>query len=644
MDVKLGAVGLASLSMAVTFFHRFKEYKHRKEHKSKHVEEVAILSDFVEAIKSCDVEDPPIDDRNDVTVESGKLSDRGDQTMRRRSSNLHADSFNRGDLKVYESEVEADLAVMLETHDVDRRHGFLPWPPPLERLPCTKNGRHDSRVVEKVDFKAKGCDPYELFICWEDLIKQIPSLLAAGQFREEAMRVLGPFPDHLLETDRELRRAMSVLCTIAHAYVWGNSFKTSNDAEKENCDYLKSSSSSSITDSYSSESDSEVDSNRSSLCSSPAPTVDTRERDEVSSGIVQNGELVERANQQRKKRGNSTTRLSLVGPCTLKDNDLSELVLPEIIARPWLAVCKRIGRPPVLSHASYVLDNWRLIDDEDSMEYKASSPIDKSNNHLSGKRQYLITRDNVTALNVFLGGMDEAEFILRTVEIEEVGAIGVIAAVRSHIVLTKIAEASLSISEALPILSVACSDIQCGLEAMTKSMQHLPKRCDPYIFYTRVRPFLSGWKNNPVLPDGLMFEGSGKYRFHGGSAAQSTTLAMFDAILGVQHTSTNFLSEMRDYMPPKHRLLLSKVASTSLRDFARKISDEHFVCAFNKVLGALEAFRNAHLGIVRLYIIKPSKVLNGVKDTAGAKGTGGTNLIDFLKPLRDETIAAKVTS
>jgi len=39
--------------------------------------------------------------------------------------------------------------------------------------------------------------------------------------------------------------------------------------------------------------------------------------------------------------------------------------LPEVVAKPWVQVAKLFDRPPVLSYASYCLDNWFLIDPEE---------------------------------------------------------------------------------------------------------------------------------------------------------------------------------------------------------------------------------------------------------------------------------------
>ena len=36
--------------------------------------------------------------------------------------------------------------------------------------------------------------------------------------------------------------------------------------------------------------------------------------------------------------------------------------LPSQLARPWNEIAQKLGRPPVLSYASYALDNWRRLD------------------------------------------------------------------------------------------------------------------------------------------------------------------------------------------------------------------------------------------------------------------------------------------
>src|SRR5688572_16762743 len=69
--------------------------------------------------------------------------------------------------------------------------------------------------------------------------------------------------------------------------------------------------------------------------------------------------------------------------------------LPAAIAVPWHAVARRLGRPPVLSYASYALDNFRRL----------------------GPRGP-VALGNIALLQNFLGGADEEWFITVHVDIE----------------------------------------------------------------------------------------------------------------------------------------------------------------------------------------------------------------------------------
>ena len=41
--------------------------------------------------------------------------------------------------------------------------------------------------------------------------------------------------------------------------------------------------------------------------------------------------------------------------------------------------------------------------------------------------------------------------------------------------------------------------------AMRDTLLRMQERCDPYVYYTRVRPYIHGWKNSPSLPDGFVY-------------------------------------------------------------------------------------------------------------------------------------------
>lgn len=70
-------------------------------------------------------------------------------------------------------------------------------------------------------------------------------------------------------------------------------------------------------------------------------------------------------------------------------------VLPKCLAMPMVAVADHLGQQPLLPYSSYVLDNWGRFDTNKG-----------------------VTLDNIYMLQHFLGGQDEAWFVLIHVAIE----------------------------------------------------------------------------------------------------------------------------------------------------------------------------------------------------------------------------------
>ncbi|MCS7086735.1 MAG: indoleamine 2,3-dioxygenase, partial [Bacteroidia bacterium] len=54
--------------------------------------------------------------------------------------------------------------------------------------------------------------------------------------------------------------------------------------------------------------------------------------------------------------------LSYLGHAYLWGDRSLPRAIPSVLARPWLAVAKKIGRHPILSYASYCLFNFRRFD------------------------------------------------------------------------------------------------------------------------------------------------------------------------------------------------------------------------------------------------------------------------------------------
>jgi indoleamine 2,3-dioxygenase len=176
-------------------------------------------------------------------------------------------------------------------------------------------------------------------------------------------------------------------------------------------------------------------------------------------------------------------------------------------------------------------------------------------------------------------------------------------------------------------------------------------------------------------------------KFYGGSAAQSSLIPFLDIALGVSHESSKsqeFLLAMREYMPKSHREFLGYVKQVAcIRQFiidgmkhngieigkdptlltalngeiptlenfavppaAAPLSANKLIWislrdSYDRCIEYLKTFRNTHITLVTEYIMSQQKKLlpdrkkSGIERSAGGKGTGGTDLMSFLKPIRD---------
>ena len=285
--------------------------------------------------------------------------------------------------------------------------------------------------------------------------------------------------------------------------------------------------------------------------------------------------------------------------------------LPGSIAIPWRHASEHLGRPPVLSYASYALHNWRRIDPD--------GPVALGN---------IALRQN------FLGGMDEEWFILVHVDIEAKAAAA----------LAEFAPACDAVRNDEPDrLGGKLTTIAEALERMCGTLDRMPQRCDPYIYFHRVRPYLYGWKDQPALPDGMLYEGcydGQPQKFRGETGAQSGIIPALDALLGITHGDDplrSYLLEMRDYMPPAHRGFVEAVeAASSVRDYVqRRGAVAALRDAYNACVNLVHRFRATHLEYAAAYIHKQGRTSHANPNDVG---TGGTPFMPYLKKHRDETV------
>ena len=318
--------------------------------------------------------------------------------------------------------------------------------------------------------------------------------------------------------------------------------------------------------------------------------------------------LINQASQDLKL---AMSHLSFIAHAYIWGDNKPNESIPSVLANPWVKVANNQGRPPILSYASYCLDNWFLIDPDEA-----------------------ISLENVGLINNFLGGVDEDWFVTIHVCIENAAADAMAACAEIAMLETDSPE-----SKTIELLK----RIVISMQKVNEIFARMPEKCDPYIYYHRVRPFIFGTKDNPDLKNGLIYKGEFENRpqfFRGETGAQSSIIPSLDGALQITHTKDHlrhYLNEMRDYMPPKHREFMEVLEKNSQ---VKKIinGSNKLTSLYNDCLEEIRAFRAMHLEYAGTYIFKQAQIKNPFgRGGSTITGTGGTPFMAYLKKHRDET-------
>ena len=170
------------------------------------------------------------------------------------------------------------------------------------------------------------------------------------------------------------------------------------------------------------------------------------------------------------KKGNSRElklammQLSFISHAYIWGAEMPSKVLPEVISKPWVQLSNILGRPPILSYASYCLDNW----------YRLNVKKD-------------ISLENIGLLTNFLGGVDEDWFVTIHVCIEDAAR----DAIKAADLISRFNDKNTT-KDFLDNLKLIIS----SLRKVNTIFSRMPEKCDPYIYYHRVRPFIFGTKDN----------------------------------------------------------------------------------------------------------------------------------------------------
>jgi indoleamine 2,3-dioxygenase len=268
-------------------------------------------------------------------------------------------------------------------------------------------------------------------------------------------------------------------------------------------------------------------------------------------------------------------------------------ILPRNVAGPLCDVCRRLGRPPILSYDGYALYNWKRFD--------PSRPV---------------ALGNIDTIQNFVHLYDERWFILVHVEIEGLAA-GLLAGILD-------AEKALAEDDS-SALDGAMKRVVSTVWEQVRVLRRIPEKMDPALYYKTFRPYIRFF-------EGVVYEGVNvaPMDFRGETGAQSSVIPTLVAFLKVPHAPTRLtdhLADMRRFMPTAHRAFIERVeAMPSVRNLVDR-------ALYNEALESLATFRETHLSFAQQYIAR------WVEDP---RGTGGTPYLEWLGQLTAETRAYKI--
>jgi len=289
--------------------------------------------------------------------------------------------------------------------------------------------------------------------------------------------------------------------------------------------------------------------------------------------------------------------------------------LPANLAVPFVALADRIGVPPVMNYADYILENWYRLD--------PAGPI---------------ALGNVMQVQQFAGGLDEEWFVQIHVAIEATAG----RALELAVDLVRASDAG--DADAVEAMLV---EMEAVWERIIAIFDRMVEKCDPYIYYNRIRLYINGWKNNAAMPDGLIYEGVERFggrpqEFRGPTGSQSSIVPTMDALFQVSHENDelrDLLVELHHYRPRRHRAFIEDLqAASHLRDFAVQ-QGQGLKDAFNACVEQVARFRTRHLEYAANYINKQAS--SGIGNDPDI-GTGGTPFMKYLKKHRDANRAQTI--
>jgi indoleamine 2,3-dioxygenase len=348
------------------------------------------------------------------------------------------------------------------------------------------------------------------------------------------------------------------------------------------------------------------------------------------------------------------------------------IIVPQSLTVPLLQVSRELQHAPYITYSDHALHNW---------------------SHREPREEgALPTSDNLQTQTTFTGTPDENEFHMTDIRIELKGA--------EAVEFMRLATDEIVRSDNPDVRRIAryLKGAAAFIEQMKDVLMSTKKLVKPEVFYYEISPWLMGADVDPYNRK-WVWEGSEEVEgsemltnISGPTAAQSPLVPTLDAYLGLveDESKSAFLDRVRIYMIHNHEAFLQHLRSNGrpIRSFVQRIcreqgADSPVVAAYDAAINAMKEFRDAHLIIVTLYVILPARKAkasagnpgmgvtmsaepsgtedgpvgnmqddrsaNGVPGKGSrltgkeaAKGSQGSQLMEFLKGFRDQTNHGRV--
>lgn len=293
----------------------------------------------------------------------------------------------------------------------------------------------------------------------------------------------------------------------------------------------------------------------------------------------------------------------LLEPCdvnyrAMKQYGLGRDHLPKSIAIPLTQVANKIGAKPFMEYAlSYALYNWKRLSKEQPLDYK-----------------------NLDLIREFSGSPSERGFILVHV-----------AMVRHSSSLVKATLATLDgrAEQFRSKFNIGLTDLATTLTLINGVMETMWV-CAKTEEYQHFRTFIMGTKNQPMFPNGVVYEGvSEEPQFYRGeSGANDSMIPTVDNLLQLteampSNALTDILKDFRTYRPSNHSQWVAWVADQANNLHIRKYAQDDPLSSilYLKVVDCVRNFRLRHWSFTKEYILKYSD---------HPVATGGSPIVTWL--------------